>query len=213
MPTFIPAILDADPQIVQQQLHELDGLVDRIQIDFADLSLVENQTVLPAYCPVTSISAEVEAHLMVSHPIQYFPTLAKQGFKRVIVHIESAESAEEMRRQAKNNGLDLAIAINPETPVDHLPLDLEGIDYIQIMSIHPGFGGQPFLEETYDHVRAIKEYYEDVVIAVDGGVRLTNAQALIDAGVELLIVGRGGFALEGDVASGVEEWHAMMSLC
>lgn len=210
MPIFVPAILEADPQAIQQQLRELDGLVDRIQIDFADLTLVENQTALPTYCPVIGLAAKVEAHLMVSRPTQYLAILAKQGYDRVVVHVESSEPVADVQRQAQALGLGFAVAINPDTPVDKLPAELEGIDFVQVMGVQPGFGGQPFIEATYDKIRALKANYDAVVVAVDGGVRLSNAPSLVEAGAELLIVGRRGFATEGSVASGIEAWQSFL---
>lgn len=209
---FIPSILDSDPLMVRNQLSKLDGLVERIQIDFADNTLVENQTLLPSYCSVNSISATVEAHLMVNQPSQYFSVLAHQGFERVIVHIECQEPIAEIAKQAKTEGLKLALALNPTTKVDLLLTDLIGIDFIQVMGVEPGFGGQALLASTFDMIRSVREKHPNELIAVDGGVRLSNAVSLLDAGANLLVVGRQGYEIDGSIALGVQEWMDLIKV-
>lgn len=204
MAIFIPAILEQNKKEFMEILNKLTPLVSRIQIDFADSTLVANRTVLPDELGLLPTTVEFDAHLMVDQPTHYFADLKKLGFARAIVHKECQENFETILAAASHHQLGLALVLNPETKIDPSLADFHHLDFIQLMGVHPGFGGQPFIETTYDRIRQARILLPNLPIAIDGGVRLDNAQAIIEAGAEFLIVGRQGF--EG----GIEKWQNLL---
>lgn len=204
-PTFVPALLTDSEVELLQACGRLSKLVSLIHIDFADNTLVPNQTVLPAEIDSLPPQAELHAHLMTDQPSAYFPKLHSLGFSGVVVHIESAEPMEDVFEQAEENHLLVAIAVNPETSLERVMIYKDRAQYIQLMGVHPGFGGQQFIEDTYDRLKELRSKLPTTTLAVDGGVRLTNAQQLIAAGASLLVVGQGGYQAEG-----VERWQQTM---
>lgn len=211
MAEFIPSILEEEAAAYQQLCTTLDGLVQRIHVDFADLSLVSNRTLLPTELPKLHPSAELDAHLMVDAPTSYFKTLADRGFTRVIVHHECQESITDIVAAASMAQLGLGLTINPQTPVEDLTDSAIYVELIQIMGVEPGSGGQTMLPETVERVKRARQLFPAMAVSVDGGVRPHNAHQLIQAGANLLVVGKGGYAVAGDIVSGVKEWQQYVS--
>ncbi len=207
----IPTILESTVAEFNERRVILEPLVKRISLDFADNTLVPNTTVLPTELSELSPGVEYDAHLMVRQPGQYFPQLAKLGVKRILVHLESSEDIAVLAEKARALNLGFALTLNPETPITALVPHLPLVEFVQIMGIHPGFGGQPFVPETYDRIRELRELAPSLDIAIDGAVRYDNARALLDAGATILTVGKGGYILEGSAASGMVKWHQLLN--
>ncbi len=207
---FIPTILESTADSFMTKRALLEPLVKRISLDFADNTLVPNQTVLPGDISPLSLDHEYDAHLMVSEPSQYFNALKTVGVTRVIVHMESAENMTSLIEKAKQSNHGVAITLNPETPIDELEPYLGQIEFVQIMAIHPGFGGLPFVSETFDRIRQLRDMAPKLDIAVDGAVRYDNAESLIDAGATMLMVGKGGYVTDDDVEKGITKWHHLI---
>ncbi len=208
---LIPAVLEQSRENLTTILQSLVGLVSRVQIDFADQSLVANHTVLPADLDRLSNDFELDAHLMVNQPMSYFTDLVRLGFKRVIVHVEAIDRPAAIIVAAKAHQLDLAVTLKPETAISALEPYRDACQFIQVMAIDPGFGNQPFLATTYERLDQIIMAFPHLPLAVDGGVRLDNARLLIEHGARLLVVGRAGFMADGDPTPGIDRWHALLS--
>jgi ribulose-phosphate 3-epimerase len=206
--TFVPAILTDTETELLLQANRLATLVSEIHIDFADNTLVPNQTILPDAIEILPTQVSLHAHLMAAEPTAYFQRLATLGFSTVAVHIESATSMEEIIAAADDHGLALALVVNPETNFERIIPYKSHAKYIQLMGVHPGFGGQQFIEDTYTRIKELRAKLPEAVIAVDGGVRLHNAAQLVAAGANLLIVGHGGYTAPNE---DVERWQELVA--
>lgn len=210
MALFVPAILEKEKAAYQQLISELAPYVERIQVDFADNTLVPNRTVLPAELARIDTAVILEAHLMVSQPVAYLARLAELGYRSVVVHQEQQTTLWPIINQTQSFGLELGVALNPETAVDQLLPEISKVDFVQIMAVDPGFGGQAFQPRVLEKIPVIKQLFNDTLVAVDGGIRLGNAQSLVAVGVDRLVVGRGGWLNNGDVATSIRAWQALL---
>ncbi len=210
MAIFIPTILESDATLVQEEATELSHWVKRISLDIADNSLVSNRTALPSSIGRLIDGLAVDVHLMVNRPGKYLKEIAQLGWQQVIIHLEIEESIDELYATCLDLGLELALTLNPDTPVDRLRAYGHLASYIQVMAIQPGFGGQAFIESSYDRIKAVKRLFPETPIAVDGGVRLENAPTLIAAGAEILMVGRGGYADQAGSYQLIDDWQKLV---
>ena len=142
----------------------------------------------------------LDAHLMIVKPENYVERFAKVGVHMLSFHLNATEKPGEVLEQIKSLGMKAGLAINPDIPVESLFPYLAQCDYVLLMSVFAGFGGQKFIEETYDRVAAVKKEIEaqglDCQIQVDGGVSASNAQRLIECGAEILVAGSAVFKAE-----------------
>ena len=142
----------------------------------------------------------LDAHLMIVKPENYVERFAKVGVHMLSFHLNATEKPGEVLEQIKSLGMKAGLAINPDIPVESLYPYLAQCDYVLLMSVFAGFGGQKFIEETYDRVAAVKKEIEaqglDCRIQVDGGVSASNAQKLIECGAEILVAGSAVFKAE-----------------
>ena len=142
----------------------------------------------------------LDAHLMIIKPENYVERFAKVGVHMLSFHLNATENPGEVLSQIKALGMKAGLAINPDIPVESLFPYLAQCDYVLLMSVFAGFGGQKFIEETYDRVAAVKKEIEvqglDCQIQVDGGVSASNAQKLIECGAEILVAGSAVFKAE-----------------
>ena len=146
----------------------------------------------------------LDVHLMIIHPEKYLERFAKAGAAMISFHLEAAWQSdvkpEDLLAQIRSYGVKAGLVINPDVPVEKLYPYLELCDYVVIMSVFAGFGGQKFIEDTYERVRTLKAEIDrrnlDCPIEVDGGVNAKNADALADAGTELFVAGSSYFKAE-----------------
>ena len=142
----------------------------------------------------------LDAHLMIIKPENYVERFAKVGVHMLSFHLNATENPGEVLKQIRNLGMKAGLAINPDIPVESLYPYLAQCDYVLLMSVFAGFGGQKFIEETYDRVAAVKKEIVaqglDCQIQVDGGVSASNAQKLIECGAEILVAGSAVFKAE-----------------
>lgn len=142
----------------------------------------------------------LDAHLMIVKPENYVERFAKVGVHMLSFHLNATEKPGEVLEQIKSLGMKAGLAINPDIPVESLFPYLAQCDYVLLMSVFAGFGGQKFIEATYDRVAAVKKEIEakglNCQIQVDGGVSASNAQKLIECGAEILVAGSAVFKAE-----------------
>ncbi|MCL4365895.1 ribulose-phosphate 3-epimerase [Patescibacteria group bacterium] len=210
---IVPAILDKTPQDFKKHIAQLKYSTSFqegwVHIDFADNKFVQNQTIGIDVVEKTPINLNKEAHLMVIHPLQWIDKLKEADFKRIIFHYESKDDVLECINKIKGLGMEVGVALNINTPLEKLEPFKDKIDLVLVMAIVPGFQGQPFLPETFDKIKDLKEKGWPVKIAVDGAVRDTNAKQLIEAGVDQLTVG--SFLLKGDIDENLERLWEVIS--
>ena len=135
----------------------------------------------------------LDVHLMIVDPDRYISTFAKLGSEILTVHYEACTHLHRTVQAIKAEGMMAGVSLNPHTPVALLEDIIQDLDLVLIMSVNPGFGGQSFIENTYDKVRQCRSLIErkgaKTLIEVDGGVNDQNAAALTDAGADVLVAG------------------------
>ena len=146
----------------------------------------------------------MDAHLMIIKPETYVERFAKVGVDMLSFHVNATENPGEVFDQIKALGMKPGLAINPDLPVESLFPYLEKCHFVLLMSVFAGFGGQKFIEATYERVRQVKSEIDkrglDCHIQVDGGVSASNAQQLIECGADILVAGRAVFKAEDPAA-------------
>lgn len=154
----------------------------------------------------------MDAHLMVQEPIRYIEAFKEAGADIVTIHLEACENVEQTIAKIRECGMKVGLSICPETSekeVEHL---LSKIDMLLVMSVHPGFGGQKFIPESLDKIRAIRKMIEEqelnVDIQVDGGIYLTNVREVLDAGANIIVAGSAVF--KGDPAQNTKEFMEIL---
>jgi len=164
-------------------------------LDVMDGSFVPNISYgLPVIEQIKKTTTKVmDVHLMIVHPEKYIADFKKAGADVLTVHYEACPHLHSTLQQIKAQGMKAGVAINPHTSVDLLKDVIKDIDVVCVMSVNPGFGGQKFIEHTYQKVRALKQIIVEAgaatLIEIDGGVTENNAGALVKAGADVLVAG------------------------
>ncbi len=202
MRNISPSILSADFTNIRSQIQSVeDAGANRIHIAVMDGHFVPNLTFGPFIIKQLRKLSNIhfETHLMIENPEQYLQEYIDAGSDTLIFHYEASNNIERDIEIIKKNNVLAGIAINPDTDPDLLKPYLDSIDYILIMSVFPGFGGQSFIMDTLNTITRISELREDrkILIGVDGGVNLNTIKMVYDTGgVDITIVGSGLYKAE-----------------
>lgn len=174
-----------------------------VQIDITDGEFTKSKSVGLEIIAKYPIKAKVEAHLMVKNPLSWIEDLSKLGVKRIIVSVES-ELAEKSIDKIHELGMEAGISFNPETSLESFTPPFEKVDVVLILSVHPGYGGQKFIEESYEKIRQISNKRNHYVfkIEVDGGITSENIKAVVGAGADGIVIGE--HLIYGNIAQNLE---------
>lgn len=188
------SILDCDFENITSEIKKInDNKIDLIHIDIMDGKFVNNQTEklfnLNKISSLTNLKYDI--HMMVEEPLDKIDEYIKYEPEIISIHIEKNSNLIDCIRKIKSYNINVGVAINPDTNISELYDILELIDLVLIMSVHPGKGGQKFINETIDKVKDInnKKNKNNFIISVDGGVNDTNSKDLINSGADLLVSG------------------------
>lgn len=144
-----------------------------------------------------SAKKELDVHLMIVNPDKYIRKFKEVGASVLTVHYEACIHLHRTIQAIKHEGMRAGVAINPHTPISVLNDVLNEIDLVCVMSVNPGFGGQDFIENTFNKIKKLKELKDrntyNFLIEIDGGVNIENAKKLIDAGADVLVAGSSVF--------------------
>lgn len=211
MAIIVPAILEADKEKLESKLFAASRIsgVTTLQIDFCDGNFVEGKSVPIKEVDVLNPAFTWEAHLMVQEPVDFLD-YQMVGFKRLIVHYESFSSEKQLEEaidQITKLGMEVVIAINPETPVSNLRYFTDTIKQFTLLSVNPGKQGNPFIEQSVERVKELRAIAPHAIIEVDGGVNVTHAPVLSEAGADMLAVGSALF----DTDQVQESYDALVS--
>jgi len=193
---ILPSILAADFARLGEQIAAAEqGGVRRFHLDVMDGHFVPNFTIGPPV--VESIrkitKAKLDVHLMITDPNRYAPVFVEAGADSVSVHYEACAHLDRTLHHIQSEGALAGVVLNPSTPISMLEDILYVADYVLIMSVNPGFGGQKFIEHSLTKVRALskrkKELGLQLPIEIDGGITLDNVGDAIRAGCEWIVTG------------------------
>lgn len=197
-----PSMLSADFLHLEKDVEMVNEYADIFHLDIMDGTFVPNISYgFPVVEAIASIARKpLDVHLMIVNPENYIERFAKLGTEMLSFHLNATDDPAEVLTTIRNLGMKAGLVINPDIPVESLYPYLHMCDYVLLMSVFAGFGGQKFIEATYDRIRTLKAEIQgrglDVKIEVDGGVGPANAKALIEAGAEILVAGSAVFKAE-----------------
>lgn len=194
-----PSLLSADFSRLAEELQTIEGHADVLHLDVMDGHFVPNLTIGPgivkALRPLTKMP--FDCHLMISEPQRYIPAFLDAGADMISVHVETEPHLERALQMIRSGGAKAGIAINPATAAETLSTALEFCDFVLVMTVNPGFGGQKFIEPVVPKMRhiarTIRERGLSVEIEVDGGVDARTAPSVVAAGATILVAGSAVF--------------------
>jgi len=189
MQKVVPAILTADPAELAEGLKVLKEQTKWVQIDIMDGKFVKNTSINLFELGEASEYFNLEIHLMVENPAQYFEDCKAIGAKRVIFHFEATEDPGKVLEEMEKYPFQRAMAINPPTPVSKLAPYIEKLDSVLVMSVNPGFQQQEFIADVLPKIAEIHKLKEDIVVGLDGGINESNIRQAFEAGADYVGVG------------------------
>lgn len=198
-----PSLLSADFLHLSDEIKFVNEHADILHLDIMDGTLVPNISfgfsVVDALAGVCKVPMDV--HLMIVNPQNYIERFAKAGAAMISFHLEAARLARQdpsaLLARVRSLGVKAGLVINPDVPVEDLYPFIKDADFILLMSVFAGFGGQSFIEATYDRLRALRREIDrqgaSCLVEVDGGVTLSNADSIAAAGAQILVAGSAVF--------------------
>jgi ribulose-phosphate 3-epimerase len=209
-----PSILSADFAHLARDIAAAEaGGADLIHVDVMDGHFVPNITIGPAVVRAIKRVATrpLDVHLMIEQPDRYLEAFAQAGAEMISVHVEVLPHLHRTLGAIKSLGAKAGAVLNPSTPVSALEDVAGDVDFVMVMSVNPGFGGQRFIPHSVDKIRRVRQLLDRAgnraPIEVDGGIDLQTIRAVVDAGAEILVAGQAVYG-GGDPAGALRALRA-----
>ena len=192
-----PSILDVDFTFLERELKTLEsGGADLIHLDIMDGNFVPNISFGPRI--VESIKSKtslpLEVHLMVERPENHIKSFIDAGGDIIIVHYETSKHLDRLIQTINEADVKSGIALNPATPLNVIEYLMNKIDFLLLMTVNPGFGGQKFIPEMFGKIEKARKIIDNqkksISLEVDGGINFNNISKVIEAGAEIIVVGQ-----------------------
>ena len=211
-----PSILAADFKELGQAIKTIEeNGAEYLHYDVMDGIFVPSISFgMPVLSSIRSCTKQVmDVHLMITEPIRYIKEFKEAGADLITIHLEACEDVAATIKAIREAGLKVGLSIKPATEAEAIRPYLDQIDMILVMSVEPGFGGQKFIPESLDKIRALRAMVEeagvDVDIEVDGGIYQANVKEVLDAGANIIVSGSGVF--KGDIAKNTREFMEILN--
>ena len=189
---IVPGILVSKIEDLEKQVHSVRGELEWLQLDVMDGKFVENKNLDMIDIPSDAFSGfSVEAHLMVENPARYIDECKRLGIKRMIVHYEAIHNTPEVLQKIKSAGMQVSVALNPGTTPSFLENVIEDLDAVLLMTVQPGKQGQQFIPNVLSKVYEIRLIAHDILIGIDGGVKLDKMNEIRKYNIDYAVVGSG----------------------
>jgi ribulose-phosphate 3-epimerase len=198
MPTYriAPSILSADfARLGEEVCNVVTAGADIIHFDVMDNHYVPNLTIGPLVCQAIRphVKVPIDVHLMVKPVDRIIPDFAKAGADIITFHPEASEHIDRTLQLIRDSGCKAGLVFNPATPLHYLTHIMDKVDIILLMSVNPGFGGQSFIPETLNKIAAVRKLIDatgrDIMLEVDGGIKVDNIAAAAKAGADTFVAG------------------------
>ena len=192
-----PSILDVDFTCLEKELRKIEsGGVDLLHLDIMDGNFVPNISfgpkIVESIKKITSLPLEV--HLMVEKPENHIKTFINAGGDIIIVHYETSKHLDKLIQIINDADVKSGIALNPATPLSVMEYLTSKIDFLLLMTVNPGYGGQKFIPGMIDKIKKARKIIDNqkkpISLAVDGGINLDNISEVAKAGAEIIVVGQ-----------------------
>jgi len=192
-----PSILDVDFSCLEKELRKIEnGGADLLHLDIMDGNFVPNISFGPKIVEsikrITSLPLEV--HLMIEKPENHIKSFINAGGDIIIVHYETSKHLDRLIQTINDADVKSGIALNPATPLGVIEYLISKIDFLLLMTVNPGFGGQKFIPEMIDKIKKARKIIDNqkkpISLEVDGGINLDNISEVLKAGVEIIVIGQ-----------------------
>lgn len=213
-----PSILSANFANLGQEVDDvLAAGADVIHFDVMDNHYVPNLTIGPMVCKALrdhGVTAPIDVHLMVTPVDHMINEFAKAGASMITFHAEASDHVDRSLQLIKDHGLKAGLVLNPATPLHHLNYVMDKLDMILLMSVNPGFGGQSFIPSTLQKLRDVRQLIDesghDIILEIDGGVKVDNIREIAEAGADMFVAGSAIYGKE-DYKAVIDEMRAELA--
>jgi len=185
----VPAILTEDAKALETMVRQAESFATYVQFDIMDGQFVPSRSITYEHLAALPMKLSWEAHLMVAHPEEYLEGFRRAGAEKVVFHYEATSSPEAVISQARDLGLGVGLALNPETSVSAIYPLVSKVDSVLFLTVYPGSYGSRFIPEVLDKVVEFQNTKPGLEIGVDGGIKESNIAQVARIGVDAIYVG------------------------
>ena len=185
----VPAILTDDFKTLETMVHKAESFTDYVQFDIMDGQFVPSRSITCEHLAGLNAKLAWDAHLMVLHPEDYLEGFFNAGARRITFHFEATETPQLVISEIREFGLEVVLAINPETPLSAFSHLTELVDGVLFLAVHPGFYASKFIPEVLEKISEFGKTQPDVDIGIDGGIKEDNIVQVAKSGAAHICVG------------------------